>query len=78
VAEKKPENSRDWTRALREAAPYLGMGTALAVTVLLGLGAGYWIDGKLGTRPIFFLVGGVLGLCAAGYNFFKTVMGQKP
>ena len=77
MSEKKPENSRDWTRALREAAPYLGMGTALAVTVLLGLGAGYWIDGKLGTRPIFFLIGGTLGIGAAGYHFFKTVMGQK-
>ena len=49
----------------------------MAVTVLLGLGAGYWIDGKLGTRPIFFLIGGTLGIGAAGYHFFKTVMGQK-
>jgi F0F1-type ATP synthase assembly protein I len=53
------------------------MGTAMAVTVLLGLGAGYWVDGKLGTRPIFFLVGGVVGLFAAGYHFIKTVMGLK-
>ena len=49
----------------------------MALTVLLGLGVGYWADGKLGTRPIFFLVGAGLGLLAAGYHFFRTVVGQK-
>ena len=34
---------------------------------------GYWLDGKLGTRPVFFLVGAVFGLVAALYHFFKTV-----
>lgn len=50
----------------------------MAVTVLLGLGAGYWIDGKLGTSPLFFLLGAAFGLFAAGYHFYKTVMGRKP
>jgi F0F1-type ATP synthase assembly protein I len=60
---------------VREAAPYLGLGTTLAVTVLAGLGGGYWLDGRLGTRPVFLLLGGVLGLAAALYHFFKTVAG---
>ncbi len=60
---------------MREAAPYLGLGTTLAVTVLAGLGGGYWLDGRLGTRPAFLLLGGVLGLGAALYHFFKTVAG---
>lgn len=77
MSDKGPQDDRDWTRALREVAPYLGMGTALAATVLLGVGAGYWIDGKLGTRPVFFLIGAGLGLGAAGYHFVRTVMGQK-
>jgi ATP synthase protein I len=64
--------SDDWTRALREAGPYLSLGTSLAVTVLAGLGAGYWIDRRFGTRPAFFLAGGVLGVLAALYQFFKT------
>jgi len=58
---------------LREAGPYLGLGTALAVTVLAGLGGGYWLDGRLGTRPLFLLLGGTLGLGAGLYHFFKTV-----
>jgi len=47
----------------------------LAVTVLAGLGGGYWLDGRLGTRPVFVLLGAVLGLGVAMYQFFKTVAG---
>jgi F0F1-type ATP synthase assembly protein I len=41
--------------------------------VLAGLGGGYWLDGRLGTRPVFLLLGGALGLGAALYHFFKAV-----
>jgi ATP synthase protein I len=75
--DEKPK-SGDWTRALREAGPFLALGTSLAASVLLGLGLGYWLDGRLGTRPLFFLLGGVLGIAAAGVQFFKTVAGKKP
>ena len=75
---KKPREAADWTRALREAAPYLGIGTSLAVTVLAGVGAGYWLDGKLGTQPLFLLLGAVLGLLVAFWNFYKLVAGRKP
>jgi F0F1-type ATP synthase assembly protein I len=66
-------SGRGFSRAVREAAPYLGLGTTLAVTVLAGLGGGYWLDGRLGTRPLFLILGGVLGTGAALYHFFKTV-----
>jgi F0F1-type ATP synthase assembly protein I len=72
------EQGRGWTRALRDAAPYLGMGTSLAVTVLAGLGIGYWLDEKFGTRPTFFLVGAGLGLLAAGVQFYRLVAVRKP
>jgi ATP synthase protein I len=64
-------------RAMRETGPYLGIGTSLALTVLLGVGAGYWIDRKLGSEPSFLLIGAGLGIFAALYGFFKTVMGKK-
>jgi F0F1-type ATP synthase assembly protein I len=58
---------------VREAAPFLGLGTTLAVTVLAGLGGGYWLDRQLGTRPAFLLLGGAFGVGAALYQFFKAV-----
>jgi F0F1-type ATP synthase assembly protein I len=66
------EGAQDWTRALREAGPYLGLGTTLAVTVLAGLGGGYWLDGRLGTPPVFLLVGGTLGVGVALYSFDRA------
>jgi F0F1-type ATP synthase assembly protein I len=69
--------SRGWSRVLRDAAPYLGLGTTLAGSVLLGLGAGYWLDSKLGTRPAFFLAGAVLGLLAAGLHFYRVLVVKK-
>ncbi len=62
---------------LRDAAPYLGLGMTLAVTVLAGLGGGYWLDGRLGTRPLFLLLGGTLGLAAGLYTFIRTVTGRE-
>lgn len=70
--------SSGWTQALRDAAPFLGLGTTLAGAVLLGIGGGYWIDSKLGTRPIFFLIGAVLGMAAAGLQFYRMVVQKKP
>ena len=62
---------------MREAAPLLGLGTTLAVTVLGGLGLGHWADRQLGTRPWFLLLGACLGLAAAMLYFFKTVAGSS-
>jgi hypothetical protein len=64
-------------QVVREAAPLLGLGTGLALTVLACLAAGYWIDGRLGTRPVFFLVGAGFGLFAGLYNFFRQVAGRR-
>ena len=75
---EKEGSGGDWTRALREAAPYLGIGSSLAATVLLGLGAGYWLDRRLGTEPYLFLAGGVLGIVVAFWQVYKLVMVRKP
>ena len=64
---------RGLKNSLRDAAPFLGLGTTIAVTVLAGLGAGYWLDGRFGTRPLFLLLGGTLALAAGLYHFFVTV-----
>lgn len=73
----KERQPADWTRAIREAAPYLSLGTQLAASVLLGLGAGYLLDRRFGTQPIWFLVGAVLGLVAAGVQFVRST-GRRP
>jgi F0F1-type ATP synthase assembly protein I len=67
--------ARGWQRALREAAPLLGLGTTLAVTVLAGLGVGYLLDERFHTSPVLMLLGSALGIGAAMYYFFESVTG---
>jgi F0F1-type ATP synthase assembly protein I len=71
--DEKGGDARDWTIALREAAPLLSLGTTLAVTVAAMLGLGYWLDTRLGTRPWLLLAGGCLGVAVALYQFIRTV-----
>ena len=60
-------------RVLREVGPLFGIGTSLAVTVLLGVLAGRWADASWGTAPAFTLVGAGLGIGIGLYGFIKTV-----
>lgn len=76
--EEKPSQRRGWARALQDAGPFLGMGIGLAITVLLGLAVGYWVDQRLGTEPLFFLLGGLFGVAAAGYHLYRTAVGRRP
>jgi len=70
-------SARGFARGLREAAPFLGLGTTFAVTVLAGVGGGHWLDGRLGTDPMLLVLGGTLGLAAGLYHFFKTTAGLQ-
>jgi F0F1-type ATP synthase assembly protein I len=45
----------------------------LAITVLAGLGVGHVADARFGTSPVFFELGGGLGVVLALYQFFRTV-----
>ena len=68
----------DLALVLREAAPYLGMGTALAVTVGASFALGFWFDGLLGTKPALSLVFGCLGVVVALIQFVRTAARTKP
>ena len=63
--------SDDFARVIREAAPYLGIGTALAATVGLSFAFGFWLDGLLGTAPGLALAFGSLGVVTALIQFVR-------
>ena len=70
MPERKTQSS-EFARVLREAAPYLGMGTALAVTTGLLSAFGFWLDGLLGTKPALSLAFGSLGVLVALVQFVR-------
>lgn len=47
------------------AVEFLTLGLSVAVTVLAGGAAGYFLDRWLGTSPLFVLIGVALGVTAA-------------
>jgi F0F1-type ATP synthase assembly protein I len=55
-----------------DSVSYLGLGTGLAVTLLLCVGAGYWIDKRFGTSPAFVLAGAAFGLFAVFFHLYKA------
>ncbi|MCI0341082.1 MAG: AtpZ/AtpI family protein [Planctomycetales bacterium] len=62
---------------LREHAGYLHIGLQLAITILLGVLGGYWLDGRLGTAPWLTVAGSVLGMGAGFTNFILAVLRRE-
>ena len=62
---------------LGRAGAYLALfseiGIVLLVTVLLGVVAGKWADDRLGTLPIFVLVGFFVGLAAGSLAIYRLI-----
>ncbi len=60
-------------RAGAYLALFSEIGFVLLVTVLLGVLAGKWADDRLGTLPIFVLVGFLVGLAAGGLAIYRLI-----
>ena len=60
---------QQWQLALK----VLGIGWFVAIAILLGTLGGLWLDNKLGTGPIFLIIGIILGLAAAAYGVYSAI-----
>ncbi len=56
---------------------YAGIGLQFTVSILLFLYAGQWLDRKLGTSPLFLLLGVFLGAGAAFYSMYRKLMADQ-
>lgn len=52
----------NWQNSIREASPYLSLGTQVAMTMVAFVVGGYFLDRFLGTMPWFILSGAILGM----------------
>jgi ATP synthase protein I len=59
-----------WGLALR----LIGVGWFIAISILLGVWGGLWLDGKLGTAPIMVIAGLILGLVVAFYGVYRMLL----
>jgi F0F1-type ATP synthase assembly protein I len=60
-------------RAGAYIALFSEIGIVLLVTTLIGVLAGYWADGQLGTLPIFVIVGFLAGAGSGTVMIYRLV-----
>jgi F0F1-type ATP synthase assembly protein I len=60
-------------RGLAYFALFSEIGLSLLVTTLIGTLAGYWLDGQLGTIPVFAIIGFLAGAGAGARVIYKLV-----
>jgi len=56
------------------AAKFAGVGLQFALTLLVGLALGTWLDRRFGTAPVFLYLGVFLGAGAAFYSMYRQLM----
>ena len=66
--------SAEERRERRAAARFAGAGLQFAVTILVSLWLGTWIDRRFGTAPVFLYLGVFLGAGAAFYSMYRQLM----
>lgn len=60
-------------RGLVYLALFSQIGITLLVTTLLGVLAGYWLDGQLGTLPIFAILGFLAGAGTGAWADYRLI-----
>ena len=56
------------------ALRFIGLGWYVAACIVIGVVAGLGLDHLVGTRPLFTLLGILLGTFAAFYGLYKLVL----
>ena len=46
----------------------------MVISILLGVLAGLWLDSKFGTKPLWMMVGLVLGIVIAAYGVYQMLL----
>ena len=61
---------RRWVAALG----VVGFGFFVAVSIILGVVGGRWLDSKLNSEPIWVIVGLILGIVVALYGVYNMLL----
>ena len=57
----------------RNVTAYTHLGLTLAASVLICFFLGYWLDGRLGTRPLLAIIGAFVGATGGFINLVRTL-----
>ena len=75
--EKRSPDVKEERGGLAAASSYAGLGLQFALSILLFLYAGQWLDKKLGTSPWLLMLGVFLGAGAGFYSIYRKLMADQ-
>ena len=55
------------------AGDFAGVGVQFVAAILVFLFLGKWLDGRLGTTPVFLLLGTFIGAAGGFYSMYRKV-----
>jgi F0F1-type ATP synthase assembly protein I len=58
---------------LRTLGQLSTVGMSFVLALVMGFGAGYWLDGRWGTRPWLSFLGFFLGMAAGVLNVYRVL-----
>jgi ATP synthase protein I len=59
------------------ASEFAGIGLQFAVSIILFVFAGQWLDRRMGTGPLFLIVGAFVGAGGAFYSMYRKLMASQ-
>lgn len=59
-------------QTVRELAYFASLGMSVALSIVIGLAAGYWLDKAFDTKPVLLLIGLALGIAAGFSNIIRA------
>jgi len=71
---KRPED--DTSREMGEGYALMTAGITFAVAVALFVVGGIWLDHRLGTLPLFTILGTIVGIGLAGFWLWQQIKRQ--
>lgn len=59
-------------QTVRELAYFASLGMSVALSIVLGMAAGFWLDKIFDTQPVLLLIGLGLGIAAGFSNIIRA------
>lgn len=71
---KKSDREAGPNEMIRASGQFMGLGLTWALSVLLFLGVGAWLDSRLGTGPFLLIAGAFVGAGAGFYYLYYHIV----
>ncbi len=71
---KEPDPEVGPNEMIRASGQFMGLGLTWALSVLLFLGVGAWLDSRLGTSPFLLIAGAFVGAGAGFYYLYYHIV----